>query len=248
MYYKIHPIYLGSKVFDMSTYLYRFPYGQEQAAMAMGAFVLEDENGEYILFDSGAPSINEIRRLDSPFAELADESIEYIDEIKKIGVDPQKIKLIILSHLHWDHAWNLQYFPNAKIVVQDDELCCAINPHKSSIRSYGHVPQTDGPDFSRHVNQLYITHGDFEIRPGIQIIRTPGHTCGSISALVNTREGLYGLVADFAMLYRNFEEELPTGTVDSVIEWYKSLNKLRSTGAILLPTHEPKVYEKKIYG
>jgi len=36
-------------------------------------------------------------------------------ELKKLKVDPRDIHYILLTHRHWDHIGNLEFFPNAKI-------------------------------------------------------------------------------------------------------------------------------------
>ena len=51
-----------------------------------------------------------------------------VNAIKKIGVAPEDIKYVIISHLHLDHAGCVGHFPNAKYVVQRDELHFAYVP------------------------------------------------------------------------------------------------------------------------
>jgi N-acyl homoserine lactone hydrolase len=51
-----------------------------------------------------------------------------VNAIKKVGVAPEDIKYVILSHLHLDHAGCVGHFPNAKYVVQRDELHFAYVP------------------------------------------------------------------------------------------------------------------------
>ena len=40
---------------------------------------------------------------------------ELMTELKKLKVDPRDVHYILLTHNHWDHTGNLEFFPNAKI-------------------------------------------------------------------------------------------------------------------------------------
>ncbi len=246
MNYKIYPIYLGGVEVDISTIMYRHAIG-EKIRMVLGAIVLEDENGEFILVDTGAPSAREIREKGYGLRQMAD-SVEYIDEIKKIGVDPEKVKLIILTHLHWDHAWNLEYFPNAEIYVQKKELETAVNPVPTSRKSYALTKQIGGPTWIKALLQFKVINGDKDIRPGLRVITTPGHTPGSMSVIVDTADGGYVLCNDLAMNMRNITAGVPTGSVVNINEWYESYEKVMELGLKILPTHDPDVYNQKVYG
>ena len=44
------------------------------------------------------------------------------DGLKRIGIDVSKVKDVIITHMHYDHAGNLALFPNARFHIQDEEL------------------------------------------------------------------------------------------------------------------------------
>ena len=246
MTYKIHPIFLGSLEISESAIFYRGK-GSEKMRMSMGAFVLESEDGEYIIVDTGGPSRSEIIEKGYPF-EQTDEDISFEEEIKKVGVTPDAVKLVILTHLHWDHAWNNHLFPNAEIVVRADEIITAIHPHKTSIKSYGWIDQEPVPRWINQIGQLRPVQDEIYIRPGIFLMHTPGHTEGSISPVIDTKEGKVALVNDMAMNMRNLTEMIPNGSVDAAAAWYRSMDKLLATGAEMIPTHDPSLYDRKVIG
>ena len=44
--------------------------------------------------------------------------------LKRLGVDPDKVETVIISHMHYDHCGNFDLFPNARYHVQDKEMQC----------------------------------------------------------------------------------------------------------------------------
>ena len=250
MQYKIYPLQLSQRTIDGSGIILRYPHGKETYQLVIGAFVLKDAEGNCILFDSGPPSKAEILANGYGF-NTPDDSVEYIDEIKKLGVVPEQVKTIVLSHLHWDHSWNLQHFPNAAIYIQEKEIEHAIHPLKNSLKSYGMLKPCMGHNWLIAAPQFITVRGEAEILPGLCLIPTPGHTPGSQSALVNTAEGQFLLCADFAFNGVNIQRELPVASINSVSDWYDSLARVKpllAAGCILLPTHDEATYRKKVYG
>ena len=46
-----------------------------------------------------------------------------VDEgLKRLGVDPDKVEDVIISHMHYDHCGNVDLFPRARYHVQDKEM------------------------------------------------------------------------------------------------------------------------------
>ncbi len=246
MFYKIYPIYLGYNDVESSNAFWR---SKDPAAyrLTCGAFVLEDESGEYILVDSGIPTSKEVQEKGLPHRQMVDERY-YMEEIQKLGVVPEKVKTILLTHLHWDHAWNLSNFPNASIYVQKREMAHAIAPLPHERGSYSLVPGNGGPDWLKAILQIVPLDGDVEFAPGIRLVTTPGHTPGSMSVLVDTKDGTYGIISDFIIHPRNFTECIPVGSINSHNDWYATHKKLQGYDFISLSVHDEKVYSRKVYG
>lgn len=246
MKYKIIPLFMGKTKVDRSAFEYRHPIG-EMVEDAFGCFAVKSQD-EIILFDSGLPSQEEIHRIGLTFGYM--ENAPDVEEVfRKAGIVPEEIKTIVLSHLHWDHAWNLELFPNARILVQREEMRHAISPNKHERSAYTLSQNCEGcPGWLRGLSRMEALDGDCELRPGLRVITTPGHTPGSQSLLVDTEEGLYALVSDFALTERNYTECVPIAIFTSVDDWYASHRKLKALGAKILPTHEVSVYSRESYG
>lgn len=95
---------------------------------------------------------------------MIDERSRLTDALAKHDVDPADVTHVFISHHHPDHTVLLGLFPNAEVV-----------------------------DFwARYKGDLWEDHGDdYELAPGIRVLRTPGHTKEDASLLVETDDGTY---------------------------------------------------------
>jgi len=124
-------------------------------------------------------------------------------------LDPDNVRAIVNSHLHWDHCGQNRAFPGVPTYVQQSELDLALRE--------GHtiVEWVDFPDA-----RYEAVDGDREIVEGISVLATPGHTPGHQSVTVRTGDGLVLIVGQAAQDARSFA----TGTADASIERLRELN------------------------
>lgn len=116
------------------------------------------------------------------------------------GIGPGDITRIILTHLHFDHAWNLELFPNAQVLVQRDELMHAIDPVPSQ-RLYYTRHTIDQVLERRRPAHLTLVEGDRSLAEGLTLLKAPGHTPGMQVVCVTTDRGRVGLVSDLGEEY-----------------------------------------------
>ncbi len=115
------------------------------------------------------------------------------DRLAEVGLSPAEIDLLILSHLHFDHAGNLRSFCGTKagrhVVVQSEEARHAFfrsNLYDCQEVRYRH----DG--YVRHeFNGLPgiafdIIEGDVALADDLELLHLPGHTPGTMGLLVRT--------------------------------------------------------------
>ncbi len=105
--------------------------------------------------------------------------------LRRLGVAPEDVDLVILTHLHWDHAGGAAdpdrpdqpAFPRARYVVHDLEWQDATSGDPVYYKSYLQeqiAPLTRWPADT----WLRITGADTEVAPGVRMIRSGGHTRG----------------------------------------------------------------------
>jgi glyoxylase-like metal-dependent hydrolase (beta-lactamase superfamily II) len=169
--------------------------------------------------------------------------------LKAIGIEPDQVPNVIISHLHYDHCGNHQAFPNARYHLQDCEMAYATGRcmcHKE-IR----VPfeADDVTDMVRKVfaGRVSFHDGDEEIAPGISVHLTGGHSKGLQAIRVKTKRGHVALASDAAHLYAHCEKGLIFPLVynaGDVLEGYEKLKRLSTSKNHLIPGHDPLVLER----
>lgn len=121
-------------------------------------------------------------------------SKDLLDSLAAEGLKPEDIDLILYTHLHNDHAGNANLFPKTRSIAQKDEWYNLLNP------TYAEKQRRDFdlevvPYLQNNPNFLLVD-GDFDVMEGIKLVKTPGHTRGSQSIVVNTTVGLRVFVGD----------------------------------------------------
>ncbi|HEX3427919.1 MAG TPA: N-acyl homoserine lactonase family protein, partial [Candidatus Limnocylindrales bacterium] len=157
------------------------------------------------------------------------------------GVDPSDVELVVLTHLHWDHAGNCDLFPESRVVVQESELRYAIAPGRFFRRSF--LSPLGGwgvPPFV--VPNLDVVRGTTQLAPGLRVEPVPGHTPGSQAVVIETADGTFAIAGDAVMAYANVEDDIPPGFHTSVDEAVDSIDRLATLADSLLPAHDYAVF------
>lgn len=244
MKHQIFPLCVGESTVDLSGVYYRGSKTEFTQAK-FGFFIIRCENGELIAVDTGNPSNEDIEKKQLPYPKLENAKSAEVC-LQEIGVDPAEVRAVILTHLHWDHAWNLDLFPNAAIYVQKAELQHAIAPYPHEAYPFGYLEGLEPYGWYHHRGRMKVVEGDWEYKPGISVIFTPGHTAGGQSVLVDTDEGRVGILGDWIFNIMCLDRARPAQlhySLELCYQYYPRLEQLMREGVKLLPTHEPQTYE-----
>ena len=169
--------------------------------------------------------------------------------LRLLGVDPQQVQDVVITHLHYDHAGNLQDFPSARFHLQDKEMAYATGRYMG-LPFFSHAYESD--DVVAAVRMVYggrvVFHdGDGEIVPGVTVHHIGGHTLGLQSVRVWTRVGWLVLASDAAHYFANMLESRPFPVVADVTRMADGWRKLRTlAGAAghIVPGHDPLVMRR----
>lgn len=161
--------------------------------LGMRCLLIEHDDG-LVLLDTGSgnketPKFHDIYAIENRGGE-GRTALE--DGIRAAGFTPDDVKLVINTHLHFDHAggntWRapsgevLASFPNARHVVQAGERAYAEHPNERTTASY--FPPNWAPIVA--AGRFDFVVGAREIVPGIEVRPTPGHTPYHQSVLVRS--------------------------------------------------------------
>ena len=170
-----------------------------------------------------------------------------VNAIKKVGVAPEDISYVILSHLHLDHAGGVGHFPNARYVVQRDEMHFAYVPDPYMKGAYIRK------DFDKDVDWLILEGWEqdrFDLfgDGSIEIWFTPGHTPGHQSILVNLpNSGPMFFAADACYTQSNLEDGVLPGLMWSAGETVRSVERMRylkeARGVKIVTGHDPESWK-----
>lgn len=155
-------------------------------------YIIQDKG--VIMIDSGTPKKGK----------------KFIKSIKKISIRPEDIKLIIITHGHWDHigsAKEIKEITGAKIAMhqrEKDWLEKSLKPHPLGVTRWGRIFAKIMARFMPLINipatDVDMVLGDEEFSlvefgiPG-KVIYTPGHSSGSVSVLLETGDVFVGDLA-----------------------------------------------------
>jgi len=164
------------------------------------------------------------------------------------GVDPSAIGLIVMTHLHFDHAGGLRDFPGATVLVSEREWAAA---HRRSAPFAGYV--------SGHLDERleYRTLDFGAARPSggfertldvfgdgsVVLAYTPGHSAGHLSVMLRLREREVLVAGDAVYTLATLRgERRPFHTADPKA-FEHSLRQLRAfdrahPDAVVIPSHD----------
>lgn len=210
-------------------------------------------DGRNILVDSGMADISIIsRRLKVNGAGGGHAALVAV--LAAQGLAPGDISHVVLTHMHFDHADNLELFPDACVVVQRAELMAAIDPVPSQ-RIYYWRSTIDNLMTRKRPSHLLLVDGDHDLFPGIRLLSVPSHTEGMQVVVVSTEKGRAALVSDLGDHYRYWFPADPratdrpqrslagaflTGNIRSESErdWQKAMARVLANADIVVPAHD----------
>ena len=200
-----------------------------------------------IVVDLGPPDPDQVMRQQG-FLMHRNEAQQPLVALAGVGVDPGEVKTVIVTHLHWDHAWGFDLFPNASFVIQRKEMQYASAPLPSHRPIYW-GRHLERPQFMDFLSRITIIDGDREIEPGVQVALIPGHTPGFQGAGVDTDEGTFFIAGDSVGLYECWESDprVPSGIFNSLEDCYASLDRIARIADHVLPGHDARVFDRPSY-
>jgi glyoxylase-like metal-dependent hydrolase (beta-lactamase superfamily II) len=175
--------------------------------------------------------------------------IEPAQAMAVLGVGPETVSRVVLTHLHYDHTGNLDLFPDAELLVAARDLDFWLGPlarraqfaHAVEAEELGQV--LAAVDAGR-VRRL---EGGEELAEGVHAVLLGGHSPGQLALGIDAVAGWTVLASDALHFYEELERDRPFGVIADLAEMYEAYDTLRELcgpGAHLVPGHDPEIVNR----
>jgi len=169
-----------------------------------------------------------------------------IDALRLLGIDAERVKDVILTHLHYDHVGNFHRFPAAQFHLQEPEMHFATGRYMRYPRLAHSFEPEDVVGMVRlnFAGRVNLYNGPAELAPGIALHPTGGHSKGLQFVRVHTRRGWVVVASDVTHFYENMASGRPFTTafhVGEMLEAFDMLVASAPTRKHIVPGHDPLV-------
>lgn len=170
-----------------------------------------------------------------------------------LGVKPEDVTDIVISHVHWDHLDGADLFPKARIWLQREEFEHYTNDTGAVLDRAIDADDAKMLAALKRAGRVQLIGGDStEIMPGITVFTGGKHTFASEFATVNAsvaggRAGTIVLASDNAYLYENLEHHRPiTQSLDTTsnLRAQARMARLASEPRLIVPGHDVEVFTR----
>jgi len=172
------------------------------------------------------------------------------EALAEVGLKPEDITDVIISHMHWDHADGMDLFPKAKIWIQKDEYTYYTGEAWQQPRTHGGIDPDDVVAIVKLNMQgrVGLVNGDAqEIIPGITCYTGGKHTWQSQYVGVNSKEGAVVLASDNMYLYENLDKHVPiaaTLDAESNLRAQDRMKQIAANPRLIIPGHDPAMFDR----
>ena len=175
--------------------------------------------------------------------------IEPADAMAALGIGPESVSRIVLTHLHYDHTGNLDLFPDAELLVAARDLDFWLGPLARRAQfahavEAGELGQVLAAVDAGRVRRL---EGGEEIAEGVHAILLGGHSPGQMALRIDALGGAVVLASDALHFYEELERDRPFGVIADLAEMYEAYDTLRelsAPGTHLVPGHDAEVMSR----
>ena len=197
-------------------------------------FLIDHPQG-YILFDTACDP--DYKKNWPPFIELqspysVEEDQLLLNRLLQLEIRPEEVSMVVMSHLHVDHAGNLNAFKNAQIYVNDEEFTATLRQYALGRDMDVHVPSDVEHFLNAKLNWRPVLKVEqiLEIAPGVRILNLgPGHSFGMLALEVRLpNNGSFLLVSDAVYMRENIEPDIcPPGILYDSLGYKRTVRYLK---------------------
>lgn len=172
-----------------------------------------------------------------------------LDGLRAVGVLPESVDDVVITHMHWDHAGNIDRFPNALVHLQLAELRNVTGPDMALTEANNFFLVDDVCTVIKRLfdGKVSLGQGHSEIAPGVSIHEVGGHSAGMQVVRVMTKRGWVVLASDASHFYLNIRKRNPFPVLfnfqDAIKAW-DTCCRLADSPDHVVPGHDPLVLRR----
>jgi glyoxylase-like metal-dependent hydrolase (beta-lactamase superfamily II) len=229
------------------------------------AFLIRHPSAGAILVDTGLhPSIatdpkQNFGSLGARFGKPTLESGEDVpSQLRKRGLDPGEIPIVVMTHLHLDHSSAISEFPNSTFVVSEPEWRFAASGPSPLLNGYrrahfDYAFEYRIVDFDRANIDSYASFGrtfDLFGDGSIRLAFTPGHSAGHMSVIAHLAQRDFVIGGDAVYMASQLDGSDPAAPrPQDAHNLRRSIQELRLfrsqfPDVIVTPGHDPEFYSR----
>jgi N-acyl homoserine lactone hydrolase len=240
----------------------------ERISVPIVAFLLEHPSAGLVLVDTGlhrsvteGPASERSRNL-GPIGRVMARDVRMgpeqtaVAQLRTLGVDPAEVRLIVMTHLHFDHASALCDFPGATVLVSEQEWRSATG-RTGIVHGYSKAQLAPSLNYTTvdFSGPAAASYGPFERAVDVfddgslMLVFTPGHTVGHLSLIVRLSDREALLTADAAYTLATLRDGRRPFRSDDPNAFEKSLAALAAwdrehPDALVVPGHDMLAWER----
>jgi N-acyl homoserine lactone hydrolase len=175
-------------------------------------------------------------------------------QLRGRGVDASEIGVVVMTHLHMDHASAISDFTEATYVLGEGEWE-AFNARRATFSGYIKKQAAHAVDYREVVYDTrlansYSTFGrSFDLfgDGSVRLVYTPGHSVGHQSLIVRLADREALLVGDAVYNLEILDHERRSQFLQDEHNWRRSLREIQlyrreNPDALIIPSHDHKVW------
>ena len=177
-------------------------------------------------------------------------------QLRARGIEARDIKVVVMTHLHMDHASAISDFTEATYVLGEDEWA-AFNAPRATFSGYIKKQAAHAVDYREVVYDTRLAHSystfgrSFDLfgDGSVRLVYTPGHSKGHQSLIVRLKDREILIAGDAIYFVDTLDHERRGQFLDDEHNWRRSLREIQlyrreNPDALIIPSHDPFVWEK----
>jgi N-acyl homoserine lactone hydrolase len=177
-------------------------------------------------------------------------------QLRTRSLDAKQIRLVVMTHLHEDHASGMSEFPNSTFIVSAAEWHAATTERRPLLHGYRRAQYDYVFDY-RTLNYSgdrvtsYSTFGrtfDLFGDGSVRLAYTPGHSAGHQSVICRLRDRDFVIAGDAVYTFRQLEGGPEPARAADRHTWHRSRQELQLfhrqyPQAVIVPGHDPEYWQ-----